>query len=246
MYHLFIGFLKEIFRKALLNGFYQHVEDAETPTDHIFFLIFMSAILVNDNFMGTWFRKIPRSLRFGTFIDKVIQELSQPNSLSLLLSRMDAYLRIQHLQEYDKPCRCLTEREISVWKLAILYFFEMFVLESLAGPCFLNIPLTEDLMHELRTYIDRYQIYDPALSMMGYFKRKANKFTNHIKHMMEELEFLKKTNPSARLTGGVRLQRGQKFNFCYFCLKTNCTRCRLCNPGFLLQTLQTLQFLFST
>jgi hypothetical protein len=222
---VFIAFLKQVLIEAKVNGVFQN---AEVPQDHMFFLIFMSAILANDNFMGTWFSKTPRRLLFQNFIDNVTREFAQPNSLSMLLSRMDAYLRIHHLQEYDKPCRCWTEKEISVWKLAILYFFEMFVFESLAGPLFLNIQLTEDLINQLRTNIARYQICDPELSMMGYFSRKAIKFADRIKYMMAEHQFWEDKNPLFRLTEGARLKPHQKFNFCDFCKKINCTRCRLC------------------
>lgn len=227
MIHLiFISFLSQILRDAKLNGFFQN---AEEPQDHMFFLIFMSAILVNDNFMGTWFSKTPRRLLFQKFLDNVTGEIAQPDSLSLILSRMDAYLRKNGRIKYNEAHSYWTEEEISAWKLAILYFFEMFVFKSLAGPRFLNIQLTDDLLMEYRLQLGIYQKYDPELCMMEYFQKKAIKFGDRMKEMMKEHQFWERKNPLMRLLGVTRMVRNQILNFCDFCKKSNCTRCRLCN-----------------
>jgi len=227
-YFIFISFLIKILRNVKQNDFFQNEED---PQDHMFFLIFMSAILVNDNFMGTWFSRMPRRLRFQNFIDNVTREISQENSISVILSKLEAYLKVTpRIEDYVREKRRnWTEEEISVWKLAIIYFFNMFIFESLAHPRFLNIQITDELLRQLETELRRYQKYDPEFELMNYFQKRQVKFRDRIKKMMKEHDFQERKNPITSQIGHFRLQRGTILNLCDFCKKGDCTRCRLCN-----------------
>ena len=227
---IFIRFLSYVFRNAKLNGFYQNVEDVEQPQDQMFFLVFMSAILANDNFMRTWFSITPRRLCFGIFLENVIRELTQRDSIGLILSKLENYLRVTPRIDYaTKTSHNWTEEEISVWKLAIIYFLKMFVFKSLSGPRFLNIRLTEDLLRQLDTEFQRYKVYDPKSKLRDYFEKRASIFWQRLEENIKQHDFLELRNPLRSQLGFFRLRRDQILNFCNFCKKEECTRCKLCH-----------------
>jgi hypothetical protein len=227
---IFIRFLSYVFRNAKLNGFYQNVEDVEQPQDQMFFLVFMSAILANDNFMRTWFSITPRRLRFGIFLENVIQELTQRDSIGLILSKLENYLRVTpRIDCATKTSHKWTEEEISVWKLAIIYFLKMFVFKSLSGPRFLNIRLTEDLLRQLETEFQTYKVYDPKSKLRDYFEKRASIFWQRLEENIKQHDFLELRNPLRSRLGFIRFSRNQILNFCNFCKKEECTRCKLCH-----------------